>query len=254
MRRLRRAKYRRIGLCNICGKLTVFCGVNASSLTPKKQRNDLACMRCGAVARNRALAAAVLDLYGGTAQSLRALGRAGMLRELHIYNTTARGAVHAFLRTLPHYVCSEYFPDIPAGTLHGGVRCEDLQALSFPDATFDLVISEDVLEHVRSPGSALQEIRRVLKPGGYHVFTVPIFGDKTVVRVDTTTKEDVCVLPPLYHGDPLREKGALAYHDFGRDIVDLCAAQAFAAQLLEFETTDRRWLCGDVIVARKPGV
>jgi SAM-dependent methyltransferase len=49
--------------------------------------------------------------------------------------------------------------------------------IDFPDAFFDLVISYDVLEHVRRPDAILPEMRRVLRPGGllFLVFT-PYYG------------------------------------------------------------------------------
>jgi SAM-dependent methyltransferase len=173
-------------------------------------------------------------------------------KELHIYNASSHGPIHDFLSSLPKYVSSEYFPDVPLGSVQNGIHCEDLQSLSFSNSIFDIVISEDVMEHLRYPGSALREIHRVLKKGGYYVFTVPIYGRKTVVRVDTATNEDVHILPPLYHGDPLRNEGVLAYNDFGLDIVDLCIEHGFEAQLIEFEAQKPTWLSGDVIVAKKP--
>jgi len=45
--------------------------------------------------------------------------------------------------------------------------------LSFADDSFDTVICVDVLEHVERPDVALAELRRVLKPGGQLVVTVP---------------------------------------------------------------------------------
>lgn len=46
-----------------------------------------------------------------------------------------------------------------------------LEALAFPDASFDLVLCTQVLEHVRLPEEALAEIRRVLRPGGHAFVT-----------------------------------------------------------------------------------
>lgn len=45
--------------------------------------------------------------------------------------------------------------------------------LPFPDATFDAVILSEILEHVERDVDALREVRRVLKPGGFALITVP---------------------------------------------------------------------------------
>lgn len=42
----------------------------------------------------------------------------------------------------------------------------DIQALDFPDNTFDVVHCHQVLQHVADPIQALREMRRVTKPGG----------------------------------------------------------------------------------------
>ena len=49
----------------------------------------------------------------------------------------------------------------------------DVTRLDFPDEFFDAVICVDVLEHVDHPAQVLRELRRVLKPGGQLVVTVP---------------------------------------------------------------------------------
>ncbi len=49
----------------------------------------------------------------------------------------------------------------------------DLLNLSFADESFDAMICVDVLEHVDQPDVALKEMRRVLRPGGQLVVTVP---------------------------------------------------------------------------------
>jgi SAM-dependent methyltransferase len=42
-----------------------------------------------------------------------------------------------------------------------------IESLDQPDASFDVVLCTQVLEHVRRPQHALEEMTRVLKPGGY---------------------------------------------------------------------------------------
>jgi len=49
----------------------------------------------------------------------------------------------------------------------------DALRLPFADATFDRIIASEVLEHVSDDQQALDEIRRVLKPGGTLAATVP---------------------------------------------------------------------------------
>ncbi|MBY0493894.1 MAG: class I SAM-dependent methyltransferase [Cyanobacteria bacterium] len=52
--------------------------------------------------------------------------------------------------------------------------CGDVQNLPLTDSTFDLVIASEVLEHVPHLERALSEIRRVLRPGGKALLTVPL--------------------------------------------------------------------------------
>jgi ubiquinone/menaquinone biosynthesis C-methylase UbiE len=59
-------------------------------------------------------------------------------------------------------------PDSLAATTNG-----DALRLPFPDDTFDRIIASEVLEHVSDDQVALDEIFRVLKPGGTLAATVP---------------------------------------------------------------------------------
>jgi len=62
-----------------------------------------------------------------------------------------------------------------AAKMLGNVRRGDVRALPFEDASFELVLATDILEHVADDGLALSEIARVLKPGGRMLITVPAF-------------------------------------------------------------------------------
>lgn len=56
-------------------------------------------------------------------------------------------------------------------------RCEtavgDVLALPFADACFDIVLCTEVIEHTPQPGTAIDELARVLRPGGTLVLTTP---------------------------------------------------------------------------------
>ena len=53
------------------------------------------------------------------------------------------------------------------------VTSGDATAMPFPDASFDRVIAAEVLEHIPSDQRAMNEIARVLRPGGIAAVTVP---------------------------------------------------------------------------------
>jgi SAM-dependent methyltransferase len=48
-----------------------------------------------------------------------------------------------------------------------------LEALPFKEEVADMIICDSVLEHVEAVGAAIQEVRRVIKKGGYLYVTVP---------------------------------------------------------------------------------
>lgn len=65
----------------------------------------------------------------------------------------------------------------------------DVRTLPFDDNTFDAAMCNHVFEHVDDDRLAMSEFYRVLKPGGWAIFQVPI-------RWDKTTFEDPSITDP----------------------------------------------------------
>lgn len=143
--------------------------------------------------------------------------------EIHESSPCGRGVSTKLAKECSNYTFSHYFADIVPGEKHPetGVRCENLERLTFPDASFDLVITQDVMEHIFDPGSAFREIARVLKPGGAHIFTAPLVNKtKPATRRAELSPlgEMVYHFKPEYHGNPVDPKGSLVTVDWGYDI------------------------------------
>jgi SAM-dependent methyltransferase len=140
-----------------------------------------------------------------------------------IHESSPSGPASAKIqRNCPGYVASQFYPDVAYGTIKDGCRCENLEKMTYADETFDLVITQDVLEHVFHPEAAFAEIARTLKPGGAHVFTVPLYvGRATLVRA---FEEDGAVRhlqPPDYHGNPISAEGSLVVREWGDDLPEV---------------------------------
>ncbi|MBN2056319.1 methyltransferase domain-containing protein [bacterium] len=235
------------GRCPVCGRRAMF--VNISPLV----RESFKCPWCRAILRNRHLALILcrelgVDPHHGLAHL------AQVHPDLAIYETQSRGPIHRFLSRLPQYECSEFLPRTPRGTIAAdGTRCEDLQCLTFPDAMFDVVVSQDVFEHIRDLPAAWREVHRVLTPGGRHVFTVPYFRDRlTRRRIAVDGDREIDLLPREYHRDSVRD--GLVYTEFGGDLPALLAEYGFVtSEWCAGEEERRRWGIYDscILVSRK---
>jgi SAM-dependent methyltransferase len=232
-----------VGRCDVCGNVGEFVRTDVPT------RESHQCRSCNASLRYRAQAAAIATAYGSPGLSLTELIEVPSFRELAIYEPGIAGPLRYVLRRLPRHVNSYYWPDVVPGDSHDGVRCEDLRQLTFPDESFDLVISSDIFEHVRGPMDGFAEMFRVLRPGGRHVFTVPMIWplpSTTVARVDYSGPEDRHLQPPVYHGSPTDPKGSLVYTDFGMDLPE-------SLRELGFETlTHHGYRNAITFISRKP--
>jgi SAM-dependent methyltransferase len=142
--------------------------------------------------------------------------------KIHESSPGGRGVSIVLGKECPGYSYSHYFPDVQPGELGPKkARCENLEGLTFEDSSFDLVITQDVMEHIFDPESAFKEIARILKPGGAHIFTVPIVNKTHPTRRRASLRPDSEIeyyLEPEYHGNPVDPKGSLVTMDWGFDI------------------------------------
>ena len=195
------------------------------------QRENNFCIYCLANIRTRAIAGTVLRLTNSarTADMIDLLNKSS---NFNIYETSAYNVFRVdALKNVKNYVVSEYFNDNPNNILVGEVRNENLEALSFPDNCFDIVVNNDVLEHVANLDQSLAEIWRVLKPNGYHVFTVPtdFSMDHTIERARIIDGVVEHLREPVYHGDTIRD-GILVFRDFGKDVLDYVGRSGFVSE------------------------
>ena len=125
---------------------------------------------------------------------------------------------------------SEYLgPETISGTIIDGIRHEDVHRLSMKAESVDLVVSNDVMEHVPDPRRGFGEIHRVLRVGGALFLTIPFFvaTEKSVVRAELRDGKLIHHLPEVYHGNPMSEKGSLVFTDFGWDVLRLLNEAGF---------------------------
>ncbi len=192
------------GRCPICQTRVFFVR------TGPWLRDQLLCHRCRSIPRWRALIYVLETRFPGW-------------RDSQIHESSPGGPASAKLeRECRRYLPTHYFPDIPPGESKNGFRSEDLEKQTFPDASFDLVVTSDVFEHIPNPASAFSEIARTLRPGGAHVFTVPWYWWKsTLVRAVRDPEGNIRHLePPDFHGNPIDEKGSLVITEWGHELCD----------------------------------
>lgn len=214
----------RLGRCTVCGRGTIFVVADARTI-----RENAFCIHCRSSSRNRHVGKAIVEAFSH--HGIRCAKDLADVPSLRIYNTAATGCLPRVWGRQPHIVYSECFDDCKAGECRDGVLCQDLQALTFQDECFDLVISEDVLEHVKDYRRGLREIHRVLKRGGYHIFSIPLyFQHHSLERLAHEQGRDIPLAPIEYHGDPIRGS-SVVFTTFGFDLFRFLNEIGFEAHL-----------------------
>ena len=208
------------GHCALCGYVGEFQPGDGHSI-----RESYPCPTCRFPLRWRDQAAIILDEFGrGQSLSLPELVSSGALNDVAIYEAALRGPFTQAFRQLPNYINSYFRPELPLGAVGpDGVANQDLTQLTFPDKSFDMVLTTDVMEHLLDIETAFRETLRVLKVGGMHIFTIPNafpFPNDSYARVELVDGKEVPVAPERFHisgdGTP-----CLVYTDYGADIADL---------------------------------
>jgi len=213
------------GYCKVCDKSTVF-HIDKQYGSQETEggwlpnwRERLNCAHCQLINRQRAI--------------LHVIKSAITARQKTPVFLYAMEQITPLFQWLSHYsknvICtgSEYLGEnVESGAIVDGIiagmRHENVESLSFDNASFDIIVSNDVLEHVNIPELALSEMHRVLKDNGEVFITIPfhINNLETIRRAELKAGEIHHLLPALYHGNPLSEEGSLVFNDFGWDFIE----------------------------------
>jgi SAM-dependent methyltransferase len=219
-------------------------------------RETLLCKFCGSTNRQRTLAHVLISVlhrqFACEGAALNGLTRRA--EKVEIWDTDAFGPIGARVGCVANVTRSKYLPQLPFGVeAEPGVYNIDLQQASFPSNRFDVILTSDVMEHVRDDRRAHAEIFRCLRPGGAYLFTVPYIEDRlqTLHLVDTSAAEDVFLEPPHYHGDPISGK-ILAYRIYGHDLIERLKEAGFEARFEKLELAAEGIFAGDCFIATKP--
>jgi SAM-dependent methyltransferase len=192
------------GYCLTCTRDVTFVARDA------RLREHYRCSNCGSIPRERALML-TLERYFPDWHNLT----------VHESSPGNRGASKRLSQECSSYIPSQFYPDQAAGSIVEGLRCENLEALTFADESIDLHITQDVLEHVFHPSRVFTEIARTLRPGGAHVCTVPLVNKSKPSKLRARVEGDghvVHLQSPVYHGNPISGEGSLVTVDWGYDI------------------------------------
>ena len=208
------------GFCPCCERKVIF------SSTDSWLRDYFFCNNCFSIPRQRALMITIEKYFPDW-------------RNLTIHESSpGECSISQKLKNeCNKYISTQYYPEQPFGSIVSGSRNEDLEKQTFGDESFDIVITQDVMEHVYEPVKAFKEIARTLKKGGAHIFTVPIINKFKKTEVWATRGENgesVFLKNPEYHKNPVDPKGSPVTMHWGFDIVDFIREKSRLETTIEY--------------------
>jgi SAM-dependent methyltransferase len=172
--------------------------------------------------------------FGNAEANMRFLEAAAALTpgaETLEIGTGTGGMLHALLQRGLRARGVEINPSLIADSVkwYGQLPIEAITgvALPFQDASFDLVLSFDVLEHIRDSDAHLAEVSRVLKPGGRYLIQTPSKWPNTVFETIrwksfTRWRDDHCALHT-----PAQLRRRLEAHGFAVRFFDVPVVNEF---------------------------
>jgi len=237
----------------ISPRLAQLWGLSTRLTQAFTRKESLSCSNCGAKLRARRMAATILDLYptDPAVTSIAAWTLSPNSRALRVAEFNRIDGLHESIIGLPNLAYSEFREGSVPGTVVDGIPAEDLTSLSFPSESFDLILTSETLEHVPDLSLALDEIWRVLVPGGIHIFTVPLLPgveskySRAILEADGSVRHPAT---PLRH--PGGDVGYLVFTEFGADLPVILAAHGFEVEVRFGPTTEDD--VAQVYIARKP--
>jgi hypothetical protein len=150
---------------------------------------------------------------------------------VRIYAGEAQSAWALAMRSrYPRFLGSEYRPEPNGEKVLWPIQHQDLTKLTYPDRSFDLAVTQEILEHVPDLPSAMYELARILRPGGVMLSTFPFRWEAQDTEVSARLRNGQIehLMVPQYHSDPQRSEGALVFQTPGWDVLDLAAKSGFS--------------------------
>jgi SAM-dependent methyltransferase len=218
-------------------RLVELWGLSPELTEAVARRESCNCAWCGAKLRARRISSVLLEIYrvDRSSRAVRSVAewvREPEIRRLRVAEINQIEGLHSVLARLPELAYSEFRDGVEPGGLVGGVRSEDLTRLTYPDESFDLVLTSETLEHVPDLDAALGELHRILVPGGRHIFTVPILPDVPETFARAKLAPDGTIVPrvPLIR-HPGGDVGYPVFTEFGADWPDRLRRAGFETSI-----------------------
>jgi len=193
-------------LCPICNS-----SYNSFATYRPSGRKNIRCINCRSLPRHRLL-------YFFLKHRTNIFSKDTKLRLLHFAPELQFFQLLANKGNIAYTSCdispnSHDFRDI------AGIQKADITSLPFADNSFDVILCNHVLEHVIDDNKAMCELYRVMAPGGWGVFQVPL------IFKNEHTYEDASIT------EPKERKKAFGQFDhvrvYGRDYLDRLSAAGF---------------------------